>query len=292
MKQSKLLSAFFVFILAFNFSQAQEKIRLENSVLWKIENGDLKVPSYLFGSLHIMCDKDFNISEKVTETFKSVDALVLEVNLSDPDEMIEFQESMSNPKKISDELSKEQYNELDSLVTEVTGLPLKNYDGYGFSILHSIMITKMLPCATFKSFENALTLMASEDKKPIFSLEKASQQIEILKNAYPAEFAFKQIMLFESYKKDFNDAIASYKDENISNTVALITKEKYMDANATKLMQIERNQKWVETMPQMMKERSNLFAVGAAHLVDKYGLINLTFLKIFPFKIYQEYNKG
>ncbi|OAD91484.1 hypothetical protein A7A78_03030 [Aequorivita soesokkakensis] len=275
MKHSKLSLALFVFILSFNFFQAQEKIGHENSVLWKIEREDLKEPSYLFGTLHMMCENDFAIPEKVNNAINKVDALVLEVNLTDPNEMHEFQESLSNTKKISEEISKEQYHELDSLVTEVMGVPLEAFDGYGLSILHAMLITKMLPCSTFKSFENELSEMASKSKKPVLSLEKASQQIEILKNAYPSDFAFKQLMLFQSYKKDFNDAIAAYKKENIATTVALITKEKYMDENATELMQIGRNQKWAEKMPQMMKERSNLFAVGAAHLVGKYGVIHL-----------------
>ena len=48
-----------------------------------------------------------------------------------------------------------------------------------------------------------------------------------------------------------------------------------MNENATNLMQIKRNKKWVEKMPSMMKERSNLFAVGAAHLTNEYGIIHL-----------------
>ena len=275
MKHATLRSALFVLILSFNFSQAQENTKLENSVLWKVEHPDLKEPSYIFGSFHFMCEKDFKISEKVTEAFQNVDALVLEVNLSDPGEMQIFQESISQPKKISDELSQEHYKKLDSMVIEVTGQSVKDYDVYGLSMLHSLLITKMMPCANFKSFENELTKMATESKKPIVSLEKTSQQVEILKNAYPSAFAYKQMMLFESYKKDLNDAIAAYKKEELTNTVNFITKEKYMDSNAMAVMQIERNKNWAEKMPQLMKEQSNLFAVGAAHLVRAYGIINL-----------------
>ena len=82
-------------------------------------------------------------------------------------------------------------------------------------------------------------------------------------------------MLFDSYKKDFNAALIAYKKEDISATVKLLTKEEYMDANATEIMQTSRNKNWVEKMPEMMKTRSNLFAVGAAHLTEDYGLINL-----------------
>ena len=222
-----------------------------------------------------MCESDFQIPEKVTKAFHNADALVLEVNFADPEEMQSMQKLMSNPKKISEELSKEQYNDLDKLVIKITEMPLSTYDAYGLSILNTILMTKMLPCSQFKSPENELILLATKSQKQIFSLEKASQQLEIIRNAYPPEFAFKQIMLFESFKKDFNNAIKAYKNEDILTAVGLITKADYVNENVTTLMQINRNKEWIEKMLVMMEGRSNLFAVGAAHLTDAYGIINL-----------------
>ena len=275
MKHLKLFAALFATTLNFCSSHAQEKIKLENSVLWKVEHPKLKKPSYIFGTLHFMCESDFQIPEKVTKAFNNADALVFEVNFADPKEMQSMQESMSNPKKISEELSKEQYNDLDKLVTKITEMPLSTYDAYGLSILNTILMTKMLPCSRFKFPENELTLLATKSQKQILSLEKASQQLEIIRNSYPPEFAFKQIMLFESFKEDFNNAIKAYNNEDISTAVGLITKDDYMNENATILMQINRNKNWVEKMPVMMEGRSNLFAVGAAHLTDDYGIIHL-----------------
>ena len=275
MKNLKFIITVLIFTLAFSFSEAQEKVNLENSVLWKVEHPELKNPSYILGTLHMICEEDFKIPEKVTQALEHVEALVLEINLSNPEEMKAIQESMKNPKKISEVLSKEQYNQLDVLVTNVMGASLINFDTYGLSILNFIMIQKMLPCSKIKSLDNELMLLATKNKKPIFSLEKASQQMEIINKAYPTEFALKQMMLFQSYKKDFNQAITAYKNEDITTTVSLISKEKYMDANATNLLQITRNKDWVNKMPQMMQERSNLFAVGTAHLTSKHGIIHL-----------------
>lgn len=275
MKHLKLLVAVFVLILTYNISQAQEKIKLENSVLWKVEHADLKNPSYILGTLHIMCAENFRIPEKAIKSLERVDALVLEIDLSDPKEIQAIQESMLNSNKISEELSKEQYDELDKLVTTITGMPLSTYDAYGLSMLNIIMMGKMLPCNEVKYYENELIVLAAESQKPIFSLEKASQQMEILKDAYPTDYAFRQIMMFESYKQDFNNAIAAYNKEDITATIDLVSKEIYMDENATMLMLVNRNKEWVEKMPQMMQERSNLFAVGAAHLTGDYGIIQL-----------------
>lgn len=273
MKHLKSIIAVFVLTLSFNFSLAQSK--LENSTLWKIEHADLKQPSYLLGTLHLMCASDFAVPQKVTEALKNVDALVLEVNTADPQEMKLMQEAMGNAKKISEELSPKQFADLDQLVTKVIGAPLKTFDTYGLSILQFLMIGKMLPCTDLKYYEMELIASAQKDKKAIFSLEKAADQIVTMQKAYPTAFAFDQLMLFDSYKKDFNASIAAYKNEDITTSVNLITKDIYMDKNATKYMQIERNKNWVEKMPKMMTERSNLFAVGAAHLTDEYGLINL-----------------
>lgn len=275
MSHLKSIIAVLVFTLIVSFSQAQDKIKIENSVLWKIEHSELKEPSYVLGTLHMMCKDDFEISKKISQTLQNVDALVLEVNLSDKEEIKSMQESMKNPKKISEELTKKQFEELDTFVTKIMGTSLTNFDTYGLSILNAIMIQKMLPCTEIKSLDNELMLLAAEKQKPIYSLEKVSEQMEMLKRAYPTEFALKQILLFESYKKDFSEAITAYKNEDIKTAVNLLTKDIYMNENATNLMQINRNKNWVEKMPQMMKERSNLFAVGTAHLTNKYGIIHL-----------------
>lgn len=277
MKHLKSIITVLLITLSFNFLQAQENVKLENSVLWKIEHPKLKKPSYILGTLHLMCEQDFNIPEKVLKTLEDVDALVLEVNLSDPEEIKTMQASMSNSKKISEELSQKQFKELDLLVQSVLKTPLITYNDYGISTLFSLMIYEMVPCkpTQLKMLDIELTQLASKNQTPIYGLEKVLDQMEFFKKAYPTDYTVQQIMLFDSYKKDFNNAIQAYKKEDITTAVNLITKEIYMNENATKYMQIERNKNWVEKMPQIMEERSNLFAVGAAHLTNEYGIINL-----------------
>lgn len=259
MKHLKSIFTVLAFTFSFNLSLAQKEIKLENSVLWKIEHSEMKKPSYVLGTLHLMCENDFTISKKITQTLQNVDALVFELNFSDPSELNSMQESMKNPKKISEEITKKQFQELDTLVTKVMGVSLTNFDMYGLSILNTMMIQKMLPCTQIKSIENELMLLALEKQKTIYSLEKVTEQMEIVRNAYPTDFALQQILLFDSYKNDFNKAITAYKKEDITTAANLITKDIYMDENATNLLQINRNKNWVEKMPKMMKEKEVIY---------------------------------
>lgn len=275
MKTIKSIIILILFTTTLQFSHAQQPTLLENSVLWKVEHPDLENSSYILGTLHMMCANDFQIPEKVKKTFANIDALVLEVNLTDPEEIKSSQASMTATQKISEELSVAQFNMLDTLVQRVVGAPLANLDAYGLSMLNMIMVTKMLSCTDIKSLDAELMQIAQNKQMPIYGLETVAEQMTIVKAAYPTEFSLQQTMLYDAYKKDFNEAIVAYNKEEINTAVGLLTKLEYMDANAVTLMQKNRNKNWVEQMPQMMQERSNLFAVGAAHLTNNYGIIHL-----------------
>ena len=66
MKTIKTLILGLVAVTSFSFStQAQPKKANENSLLWEISGNGLARPSYVYGTLHMMCESDFTIKEKV-----------------------------------------------------------------------------------------------------------------------------------------------------------------------------------------------------------------------------------
>ena len=275
MKKNYLIVIILFLFLSVSKSNAQDAVELENSVLWKVERSDLKEPSYLLGTLHLMCEKDFKILDKIRRTLDSVDALVLEINLSDPNELKSMQELMKATKPISEELSKEEFDKLDVMLKDKFGLPLQQFDNYGLSTLYFFLVSKMLPSQSLKSLDVELQKLAVQKKIDVLALETVSQQMNFLKKAMPADYLLKQIMLFDSYKKDMIKSIELYLKEDLKSVAALLSKEEYMNENATEWMLTRRNNNWIEAMPSMIKSRSTLFAVGAAHLVNKNGLIYL-----------------
>lgn len=104
----------------------------QNYVLWKIEHSELDKPSYLFGTLHIMCTEDFNLSKQLLDALKDSEKLVLEVNLSDPEEIKAMQGFLANPKKISEEITTEQFDALNELTENALNMPLSGLDTTDF----------------------------------------------------------------------------------------------------------------------------------------------------------------
>lgn len=275
MKNLKTIIIAFTLILFSNRFNAQETKSTENSTLWKVEHKNLKKPSYILGTIHVMCESDFKMSDKTTRILNEVDALVLEVNLTDTNESKSLQNSFLKTKKISSDLSTTQFQKLDSIFQLKVGIPIKDIDTYGLSYANALLIMNMLPCKTTKYLENELTLLAINNKKSIDALETVTEQLEYMDKAYPIQFLFQQMMLFDSYKVDFNQSITAYLKGDINTASALICKDLYMDENAKKWLLTVRNKNWAKKMPSMMEEKSSLFAVGTAHLTNENGIINL-----------------
>src|SRR5690554_5787090 len=85
------------------------------SLLWKISSDDLAEPSYLFGTIHLICEQDFFMDERIKAALAESDALVKEIDLSSPEIMLRLQQLMVNPDGayLHEYLSDEQLTVMD-----------------------------------------------------------------------------------------------------------------------------------------------------------------------------------
>jgi uncharacterized protein YbaP (TraB family) len=100
MKPLKAIIPFTLFVMLFASLSGQESDSLPKTTLWKIEHPQQKEVSYLFGTIHMQCEKDFVMPNRVTHALAEVDQLVLEIDLSDPNEIKEMQTAMLQSEKV------------------------------------------------------------------------------------------------------------------------------------------------------------------------------------------------
>ncbi|EMR03087.1 TraB family protein [Cesiribacter andamanensis AMV16] len=67
------------------------------SLLWKITGPNLQQPSYLYGTIHAICAEDMALSASMQQALEQSRQLVLEVNITDPAELLQFQQGMQVP---------------------------------------------------------------------------------------------------------------------------------------------------------------------------------------------------
>lgn len=246
-----------------------------NSLLWKVEGNGLEAPSYLFGTIHMLCEGDFEMKGKVVKALKDADGLVMELDYSNAEEMAIMQQSAIGKQKISEQLNEEQLKQLDALLLAKVGMSATALDQYSLMTVNAILLVNGLGCQNMKMFESELAAIAMEESKNIGGLEKVSDQMEKFDKAYPTDFMFSQLMLIDDYMESFDQMVIAYKEENISELLAGLTAEKFMDENAIKYILNDRNNDWAEKIPSLIETESKFIAVGAAHLAGEQGLIQL-----------------
>ena len=258
------------------FAQAKKATSVnsnDKSLLWEISGNGLSKSSYLYGTMHMICGNDYFLSDKTKKAFTASDNLVLEVNLSDPKELSTGQQLAYGKEPLSKTLSPEQLNELDVLLQKRTGMTVKQVDKFSLMTVMSLITMKSFGCADIKSYEMEFIAMAKDSNKSVIGFETLQAQMDFLSKAYSdAEMI---TMLQESNDDNTKKMVQNYIQEDLPELYKDITAPKVMNEKARKWLLEVRNENWVVKMPDMMKDKSTFFAVGAAHLLGEQGVINL-----------------
>ena len=245
----------------------------DNSLLWEVSGNGLTKPSYLFGTVHMICGKDYVLKSKVKDAFAKTDKLALEINLTDANELTYMQQSLMGTELLSKKLKPAQLTELEGILKEKAGISIKDVDSYTLTTLMSMLYAKSFGCQDLKFYEMELISKAKEDKKAVIGLETIKAQMEFLGKSYSD---VQMVELFKHINEaDTGKLVKNYVAENLQAIYEEVISKDVMDANAKKWMLDTRNANWVKIMPELMKKESVFFAVGSGHLAGEQGVISL-----------------
>jgi len=263
-------------VLTAFFSNAQ-KASDTNSLLWKIEGNGLEKPSYLYGTIHFMCAADFEIRQKVVTAFDSTSNLVLEINMTDPDEALAMQKMMHSETTLSSRLTETERIEANSILTSHIGITLKQAEHISPTSLFSASIFSVLPCkpTEMKFYEYEFVAKAQAQHKTIGGLEKLEVQAAAMDKSYSVQEVLQQIKIKDQYAEVFADMTKFYTEENLPELYNTVRDRRFMDEKAETLILTDRNKAWAVKIPAIIKDKSTFFAVGAGHLYGEAGLIEL-----------------
>lgn len=282
-----IISLGFTALLFFtSTTKAQNKnTNNDKSVLWEVSGNGLSKPSYILGTFHALCSKDFEMKPKVLKALENTDNLVLEINYTDPAESVAMQKMMQSDRKISDQLSSDEAKELDKILINY-GTTLKNIDSYSSQALYSLLATKAIPCpmTDVKMHEVELIKNVMQHKKKVKGLEKVAHQLSTINKAFDLKNIIIQLKKGDEYTVYLQKVIETYKNEDLPALNNLMKDKRFMSKQQEELMVTRRNKNWAEKMPEIMKSENSFFAVGSAHLWGDEGLINLLKIKGYTVK--------
>lgn len=271
----KNVSSIFVFFLFSIFTMGQEK-KLESTLLWEISGNGLNKPSYLFGTFHMLCAKDFQFPEKLNPILNKVDEVYTEINLTDPNEIKKFQKLVLEGKKLKEEITDAQKEKL------VKGLKdyqyeFKDLENFSASAANSLLVQKNFDCNTaeLKLLDLEILMKALKLNKQLNGLETVEEQMEFYnKFITPDDFIYSATH-YDKLKQESDAMVQYYKQEQLTKLYNAMVSSETMNKEKKEIILDIRNENWAKKIPDIIKDKQTLFAVGSGHLAGEKGIIQL-----------------
>jgi len=252
----------------------------QNSLLWKITGNELEQPSYLYGTIHVICPADFFLPEQVSSKMKISKQLILEVDISDPAMMQTMQTGMVNPqmKNIKADLSEADIKTLDKALMNSLGAGIDQMGILKPWALSTMLSLKLaLECDQPAQYEVELLKLAKANNLPLIGLETIQEQLTMFDNIpydEQIDMLMESVNDSEKNKVLFQNMVATYKTQDVDKLYEFILEQDEMEDFAEILLD-NRNKKWLPILAKEMRSKSCFIAVGAGHLAGKQGVIQL-----------------
>lgn len=263
------------------FSAGTGYTQTPHTLLWKISGNGLSSPSYLFGTMHVLCADDIKLSDSLRSVIAGVDVVYFEIDLSDMNAMMGALKymRMNDYKKLSDIMSAADYEKVRHYFQEhPSQLSFSMLERFKPLLISSLIEEQDLSCKTTDGMELMIMKELQPLKKTVKGLETAEFQAALF-DSIPYEQQAKDLVGYidsmDEYKKTTRDLADLYKEQDLDRIDSLTQKgdpamNGYMD-----LLLYDRNRKWVRELATLLPGKSLLIAVGAAHLPGDNGLISL-----------------
>ncbi|MEO6316480.1 MAG: TraB/GumN family protein [Chitinophagaceae bacterium] len=265
-----------------NNKEKAQPFVLENTLLWEISGNHLSSPSYLFGTMHLLCAADAQLSDSLRFAIAKAAQIYFEIDLENMMENalgIMKYINMKDGVKLSDLLTEAEYTRVkDYFTNNRSMLPFSMMEHFKPYFITSLITESKFPCAEKDGMEQVIMKEAKKDQKPINGLETIQFQAGVFDSIPYKRQAKDLLKMIDSsgVAGDSTDAQLAdvYRKQDLNKMQEMTANEEgigeYLD-----LLLYNRNAGWAKKMPAIMRDAPALFAVGAGHLGGEKGVISL-----------------
>ena len=249
------------------------------ALLWRVEHPTLQYPSFLFGTIHLICPEDYFWTERMDSALGMCEEVCFEMDMDDPGLLSAIAVGMldNSGKVLEDYFTPEEYGVLKAFMTDSLGVQIDMFQRLKPAALQTLFAASTAPCETPVSYELKIMEIAKERNVSITGLESPQEQLDVL-NSLQDETVLEELIRSIKDRKEahqeYRELLGAYKRQDLDLLSRLLEASKLSDEEKDVFL-YTRNRKWVSRIQDKMEQRPVFFAVGAAHLGGEKGLIQL-----------------
>lgn len=270
---------------------AQDKKEYTGALLWKVSGNGLKESSYILGTHHLAHVSFVDSIPGLRDAMKNTEQTVGELLMSGQADMqTKVQQAAMMPagESYKNLLSADDYAKLDKGLKDMFSVGLEQFGQLKpgmISMVYTITLyTKLYPGfnpASHEAIDAYVQRIATEGGKSVLGLETVEDQIYALFDSEPlkdqAVTLVCAISQADSAKKTLDKLNDFYKNGDLSKMYDLAFNDPddtcKSSQNQQNALNKDRNDKWMLKLPQIMKDKPSLIAVGALHLAKEEGVL-------------------
>jgi len=254
-----------------------------NTLLWRISGKGLQKPSYLFGTIHLICGDDIQVSDSLRSAIRRSDDVYLELDMDNVMELMSAvtKMKMNGDTTLADLLTAPEYEKVKTFFAVNKGpLPFAMLETYKPMLAASTLLQGAIKCENAVAMETLIMKEAKYYDKSIKGLETMEYQMSIF-DSIPYAIQAKQLLSYvenygkETDNKDFEKMVQAYRNQELAKLEDITKKEDAGLERFTDILLYNRNANWAKKLGNLMSGQSLVIAVGAGHLPGEKGVINL-----------------
>ncbi|HNP55280.1 MAG TPA: TraB/GumN family protein, partial [Ferruginibacter sp.] len=252
----------------------------ERSLLWEISGPGLAQPSYVYGTMHLLCRGDWQWNENLKAAISRSQEVYFEMDLDDAANTLGtlFFINMKGNQKLRDILPEADYKKVTTFFKDSLGMAVQLFERMKPGLLDVMFYPKLMACKQQTGVEEELMKLAKEQKKEVNGFETGQYQASLFDSIPYEEQAkglLKTIDSFTQYRQSFDSLNRAYQHQDLTAMENLFGKEDMGLVSHMDLLLYNRNRNWVEQLKKILPKKNIFMAVGAGHLVGEKGVLAL-----------------
>lgn len=247
-------------------------------LLYKIEGNNLTSVSYIYGTIHVMPKKDFEISKSIQSSFNACQVLAMEVDLNmDFKTQLEAAQQSFLPegKTIADLASADDVQKVKQFCMDSMHWKESKYAKMSRLkpfFLSSVILQELI--GKSKSFEKEFNKLAKKKKMTTIGLETLQFQMNMVNTVSNEEQMKMLLQGLSTNNSEFNKMLDAYLRQDLIGLGNLMN-DAELSPEFNENLLLQRNRNWIPIISKLISEKPTFIAVGAGHLPGEKGVLNL-----------------
>lgn len=274
----------FISLITLEFTAKAQDNTSPQSNFFAITGNGLKDTSWLFGTYHLVKSSYLSEVPEVVHALNKAKGVAVELVLDSAKTQIAASMGLLKEKTLSDLLDKPFKDSLDKELRATLGIgiePLNQMKPINVALTLSMVYLITDRKSPLQKYSGSMLdgYFAEKGKqagKKITEFETIEEQMNLLFNNATIEEQVNQLKYYLRNKSEMiqqgNELIANWFKHDLDKMYSLSEKGLAVFGNENNFL-LNRNNKWMRTLPGLLQKESQFVAVGALHLAGPYGLI-------------------